>query len=87
MGMGMMKVATTAATALLVIAVIVTLGPAIGGTIEDATPTLGASSSWNSSYNTDLPTGGSFWADYFPFVGIVVIGLLAGVVIMMWSRM
>ena len=40
MGLGMLKIAVSAAVALLVIAVIFALAPAIGGTIEEAQPTL-----------------------------------------------
>ena len=86
MGLGMLKIAVSAAVALLVIAVIFALAPAIGGTIEEAQPTLGVASSFNATYNTGIVEGGDFLADYSPFVGIVVIGLLAGVVIMMWSK-
>lgn len=78
---GALGIAASAAMVLLVIGVILSLAPAIGGTMEDATPTLGATSSWNSSVNTDMIGGGDFFADYFPFIGIVVIGILAGVVL------
>ena len=87
MGMGPLKIGVTAAIALLVIGIVLSMAPAIGGTVEDATPTLGATSSWNSSYNTDMQTGGDFFADYFPFVGLVIMGLLAAIIIGMWIRM
>ena len=86
MGLGMMKIGVTAAVALLVIGMVFSMAPAIGGTIEDATPTLSVSSSWNATHNTDLTEGGDFFATYGNFVGIVVIGLLGGAVIMMWIR-
>ena len=85
--MGPLSIGISAAIALLVIGIILAMAPAIGGTVEEATPTLGATSSWNSTYNTDMVTGGDFFSDYFPFVGLTVMGLLAAIIIGMWTRM
>jgi len=81
MRLGLFTIVALAAMALLFIGIIYSLAPTIGGSIEAAEPTLGATSSWNVSHNTDLPTGGGFFAENQVWVGLLFLGLCAGVVI------
>lgn len=69
------------AVGILTLAVVIMLGPTIGGSIENSMPELGATSDWNSSYNTDIPTGSEVWEQLIPFLIIVGIVLLAAVII------
>jgi hypothetical protein len=39
-----------------------------GGQMETAMPALGASSNWNSTYNTGLKTGPDVWEQLSPFL-------------------
>lgn len=68
-----MSVLISAFIGLLVIVAIITFGPTLGGKLEEAQPALGASSDWNSTYNTDLPSGAEIWEDN---VGMGVIAIL-----------
>jgi hypothetical protein len=75
-----------AGLALLIIGIIFSLAPTVGSSIEDATPTLDAGSSWSSTWNPDLQGGGDFFADNTTWVTLLFLGLVAGVVIMMFMR-
>jgi hypothetical protein len=50
-----------AGVGILVLAIVFMLAPTIGGQMETAMPALGASSNWNSTYNTGLKTGPDVW--------------------------
>ena len=50
--------------------------PMIGVTMEDATPTAGATSEWNGTYNTDLPQTSDVWGDLVTILG-AALSLLA----------
>lgn len=67
-----MNVLISAFIGLLVIVAIVTFGPTLGGKLEAAQPALGATSDWNATYNTNLPSGAEIWQDNVE-LGIVVI--------------
>lgn len=71
----------SAAIGILVFAVVIMLGPTIGGSMEDAMPALGASSEWNSSYNTDIPTGAQVWEQTIPFLIVCAIVIIAAIII------
>jgi hypothetical protein len=58
---------------LLVIVAIVILGPVLAGSIQSAVPAMPANSEWNSTYNTDLPTGEEMWTTNVVLGGIVVL--------------
>ena len=46
---------------LLVIVPIVVLGPVLAGSMQSAVPNLSASSAWNTTTNTNIPTGVAVW--------------------------
>ena len=75
-----------AGLALLIVGILFSLAPTVGGSIEDAQPTLGAASSWNSTHNTDLSEGGDWFSDNQTWVTLVFLGIVAGVVIAMFMR-
>ena len=75
-----------AALALLIVGILFSLAPSVGGSIEDAQPALGAASSWNATHNTDLVEGGTFFSDNATWVTLLFLGIVAGVVIMMFMR-
>lgn len=70
-----------AAIGILTLAVVIMLGPTIGGSMEEAMPALSATSEWNSSYNTDIPTGAETWEQLVPFLIVVGIVILAAIII------
>lgn len=45
------------------------LAPFFGGTLESATPTLGTTSEWNATYNTDLPSTADIWGNILTIAG------------------
>lgn len=70
------------AIGLITLIAIITVGPVVGGSIEGAMPDVGATSSWNSSYNTDLPDGADVWEQMVPLLVLAVLALVIGLVIM-----
>jgi hypothetical protein len=62
---------------LLVIVAIVVLGPVLAGSIQSSVPNLSASSQWNGSFNTNIPSGVAVWTTNVT-IGAVVIQLCAG---------
>ena len=71
---------------LLIVGLYFSLAPTVGGSIEDAQPTLGVSSSWNATHNTDLVEGGTWFSDNQTWVTLLFLGIVAGVVISMFVR-
>jgi len=57
---------------LLVIVAIVVLGPVLAGSIQSSVPNLSASSQWNGSFNTNIPSGVAVWTTNVT-IGAVVI--------------
>jgi hypothetical protein len=72
-GAGPMNTIIGAFVGLLVIVAIVILGPTLAGSIQAATPALGASSAWNSTYNTNMPTGSAMWTQNVTIGGVVIL--------------
>ena len=60
--------------------------PVVGGSIDNAMPTLSDTSSWNSTYNTDLPDGASIWEQLGPLLVLAVLALVIGLVIMYFKN-
>lgn len=77
-----------AALALLVIGIIFSMAPTVGSSIEDASDaeSYAATNSWNPLYNTDLQGGGDFYSENQTWITLLFLGLVAGVVIMMFMR-
>lgn len=84
--MGIFGLLVGAGAGILALVVMLMLMPVIGGQFESSMPALDTDSDWNSSYNTDLPTGVQAYETLTPFLVIVglvslamlVIGLVAG---------
>ena len=70
---GMMAPVLSIATGLLVFVVLEILAPTIAGSIEQAQPTMSASSDWNGTYNTDLPDGVTEWTTNIQILGVVIL--------------
>ncbi len=70
-----------AAMSILAFVIVVMAGPLIGGTFEDTMPDLSATSEWNTSYNTDIPTGAAVWEQTIPFLIVAAIVFIAGLII------
>jgi hypothetical protein len=77
-GIGML---VSCGVGILALAIVFMLGPVIGGQMEAAMPALGATSNWNSSYNTDLKTGADVWEDLTPFLIIVGLVIMAAIIL------
>jgi hypothetical protein len=77
-----------AGLALLIIGIIFSLAPTVGGSIDDAgdAESFARENSWNPLYNTDLQEGGDFFSANQTWVTLLFLGLVAGVVIMMFMR-
>ncbi|MDD4483796.1 MAG: hypothetical protein PHD55_05465 [Methanoregula sp.] len=60
--------------------------PVVGGSIDNAMPTLSETSSWNSTYNPDLPDGASIWEQLGPLLVLAVLALVIGLVIMYFKN-
>ena len=77
-----------AGLALLIVGIIFSMAPTIGGSIGDASnsESYARSNSWNTLYNTNLQQGGEFFQENQTWVGLLFLGLVAGVVIMMFMR-
>ena len=59
-----MNVIIAAFIGLLVIVAIIALGPVLGEKLSTATGgQLGVTSSWNATYNTNLPKASTIWTD------------------------
>ena len=56
--------------------------PVVGGSIDNAMPTLDEGSEWNATTNTDLPSGASMWSQLGPLLVLAVLALVIGLVIM-----
>jgi hypothetical protein len=69
----MMAPVLSIATGLLIFVILIIFAPTIAGSVEAAQPTLGASSDWNGSHNTDLPTGVTTWTTNIQILGVVVL--------------
>lgn len=83
---GAFGIVIAAALALLVVGILFSLAPTVGGEVEEAAPALGVNSSWNQTHNADLELGGDFFAENQTWVGLLFLGLVAGLVIMMFMR-
>jgi len=73
---------------ILGISVAVSIGPAIGGPIDEtAQDNVPANSSWNATENTDLPSGADIWESNVDIISIAVFVVIAfGAIIgtMLW---
>jgi len=56
--------------------------PVVGGSIDNAMPTLDEDSDWNTTTNPDLPGGASMWSQLGPLLVLAVLALVIGLVIM-----
>lgn len=83
---GIFGIVVGAGIALLVVGIIFSMAPTIGASIEDQTPTLSATSSWNGLHNSELQGGGDFFAENQTWVSLLFLGLVAGLVIMMFMK-
>jgi hypothetical protein len=69
----MMGPVLSIATGLLVFVVLIIFAPTIAGTIQSSQPSLSASSQWNGTYNTNLPTGVTQWTTNIQILGVVIL--------------
>lgn len=74
------------AIGLITLIAVITVGPVVGGSIENAMPALAADSGWNSTYNTDLPEGSDTWEQLVPLLILAVLALVIGLVIMYFKN-
>jgi len=74
------------AIVLLIVGIVFSMAPTIGGSVEEAQPDLGVTSSWNATANTDLVEGGDFFSANQTWVGLVFLGLAAAIVVGMFMR-
>jgi hypothetical protein len=83
---GTFGIVVAAALALLIVGILFSLAPTVGGNVEEAGPDLGINSSWNQTHNTDIQAGGDFFSANQTWVTLLFLGIVAGVVIMMFMR-
>jgi len=78
----MMNYLIAAAIGILSLSLCFVLAPVVGGQFEAATPALPATSGWNQSYNQDLKSGSDVFETLAPFLIIVGLVFLAGLVLL-----
>lgn len=83
---GTFGIVIAAALALLVVGILFSLAPTVGGSVEEAAPDMGVNSSWNVTHNSALMKGGDFFSENQTWVTLLFLGIVAGVVIMMFMR-
>ena len=83
---GTFGIVVAAALALLIVGILFSLAPTVGGSVEEAAPDLAVNSSWNVTHNADLQEGGDFFSANQTWVTLLFLGLVAGIVIMMFMR-
>lgn len=77
---GMVEAAIAIAIGLIVLVAIFSIAPVIGDSIDNSI-SIDAASQWNSSVNTDLPTGVDIWTTNASMLGLaVMISILALVI-------
>jgi len=86
MATGPFALVVAAGLVLLVVGILFSLAPTIGGSVEDAAPPLAPLSSWNATHNTELVGGGDWFSDNQTWVTLTFLGIVAGVVISMFMR-
>lgn len=72
-GGGMMAPVLSIATGLLIFVILIIFAPTIAGSIEQAQPTMGATSQWNHTVNENLPNGVTTWTTNIQILGVVVL--------------
>ena len=72
-GGGMMAPVLSIATGLLIFVILIIFAPTIAGSIEESQPDMDADSDWNSTHNTDLPSGVDTWTTNIQILGVVVL--------------
>ena len=70
------------AIGILTLIAIFSVIPVVGGSIDNAMPALDEGSEWNTTTNTDLPSGASMWTQLGPLLVLAVLALVIGLVIM-----
>lgn len=71
-GLGPMSGVIMVIIGLVVVVAIMQFAPTIGGSIYAATPTLGASNPWNTTYNTAIPSSTTFYTNNIQLVSLLV---------------
>jgi len=77
-----MNLIITIAIGILTLIAVFSVIPVVGSSIENSMPDVGATSQWNSSVNTDLPSGADIWSQLAPLLLLCVLALVIGLVIM-----
>ncbi len=83
---GPMSLIIAIAIGLITLIAVITVGPVVGGSIENAMPALAADSGWNSTTNPDLPKGSDTWEQLVPLLVLAVLALVIGLVIMYFKN-
>lgn len=81
-----MSLIISIAIGLITLIAVITVGPVVGGSIENAMPELAADSGWNKTYNPDLPDGSDTWGQLVPLIILSVLALIIGLVIMYFKN-
>lgn len=83
---GPMSLIIAIAIGLITLIAVITVGPVVGGSIENAMPALAEDSGWNSTTNPDLPKGSDTWEQLVPLLVLAVLALVIGLVIMYFKN-
>ena len=83
-GSTMIDVAVTMAIGLIVLVAVFSLAPLIGSNIDSAA-SIPAASQWNSTTNTDIPTGVEIWTQN---AGLLMLAVMVSILAMIiWAIM
>ena len=82
MGSTPMQILATTAIGALMYIIVTMFVPFVGGSVENAMPTLPADSEWNKTYNTNLTDGSDTWVTINGFLTIAAIFAVMALVFM-----
>lgn len=72
-GTGMLAPVLSIATGLLIFVILIIFAPTIAMSVYNAQPDLATDSDWNSTHNTDLPSGVDQWTTNIEILGVVIL--------------
>lgn len=81
-----MSLIISIAIGIITLVAVFAMAPVVGSTIENSMPAVSDTSDWNSTVNTDLPSGADIWSQLAPLLVLAVLALVIGLVIMYFKN-
>ena len=80
-GLGPMAGVVMVFIGLIVVVAIMQFAPTIGGSIEQAQPTLRATSMWNSTYNTNIPAAATVYSTNAQMGSLLILIIIVSLIL------